>query len=336
MFTSFIQRDTAYQKLEHLRKFNSYGLQLEERKATVAENDLNAENPEAENDINPIIDYKNVNFEKRKEKIQTIISLKDFSDGTYEIILDQDFEEIRALEFLAVFLGLDNVCSNGDKNYPGVTATLFQIEMMSYEIGSVEPALPCLRGNLEPMSWAKEYKSTNTFKQEIKGNPLGGGCVFVTEMLSMYIKTPFHITIYKDCISAGPPFTDTFMMRFEYNIIEIPGLIPSTKFTTGYYFKELKSCMWGGIIKSESYKRSVFFSENVQVPYIDAGVDLYKENLDTKLDYSFVIEDVIDEDPEVQIKNLKIEMLEQLASIKSKNGDTITHMSTDLKSLERK
>ena len=45
---------------------------------------------------------------------------------------------------------------------------------------------------------------------------------------------------------------------------------------------------------------------------------------------------MIDEDPEVQIKNLKIEMLEQLASIKSKNGNTITEMSTDLKSLERK
>ena len=75
-----------------------------------------------------------------------LISMKDYPDS-YDMVLEQDFEDVRALEFLAIYLGLDNVCSKDNKNYPGVQEEIFRNEMMTYEYGSFDPPLPCFRGN---------------------------------------------------------------------------------------------------------------------------------------------------------------------------------------------
>ena len=185
------------------------------------------------------------------------------------------------------------------------------------------------------MSWAKEFKITNNFKQKIEKSVFAN-CVWVSESSNMYILSPFHIKIYNSVISSGPPFSDSFIMHFRYNIIEIPGPNPSTKFRIEYSFQIVKSVMWTSVIKSESMKRSAFWAEHVTVPYIQAGIDLYYENPQTRLDYNFHIEELIEEEPEIQIRNLKTEMLDQLNNLKAKNTERLSGMSTDLKSLEKK
>jgi len=298
IFTSFLQRDTAFSKFEHLRKFNSYGLILQEQKDKNIDNE--EENDEENKDENSITDYDNININKRREYIEQFISNKDYPEYKHHMA-DFEFENVTALEVMAIFFGLNNVGNNETKKYPGALYECFACEKISFELGDFVPPLPNLQGTLEPISWGKEYNRTNTYSQKIEKNPFGNQ-VFCTENVSLYILSPFHIKFMIDINSSGPPFSDTFVAQICYEFYENPGLPLITKLISSLNIKVLKETMWTGMIKSETLKRTTFFVESILINYLTDGVEVYKENEESRLKYKFDIQEMIDEDPETQIK----------------------------------
>lgn len=135
-------------------------------------------------------------------------------------IQTEEIEGVTALETLAIWLGLDGVCTGeGMPAYLGSLVESWKSECMSWEPGTFEPPLPGLCGTLEPISWAKEFKTVNTYAQKLTNTPFGNE-IFITENVSLYMVTPFDIRMYIEISNKGPPFTDTFSVHCKYTIKE--------------------------------------------------------------------------------------------------------------------
>jgi hypothetical protein len=76
--------------------------------------------------------------------------------------------------------------------------------------------------------------------------------------------------------------------------------------------------------------------ENVMVPFLIQGIDFYNEHAATKLQYKFDIQEMVDDDPETQLRNLRSEMHETVSDLKKKNAGEREEMSGWNRSMETK
>jgi hypothetical protein len=129
IFTSFLQRDSAFTKLEYLRKFNSY----ENQNSAGMQRGL--ANPDGDDADDPaeggLSDYQNENFLKRTERIEYLINSRDHMEPTDDIHTEE-LEGVTALETLAIWLGLDGVCTGeGMPAYLGSLVESWKSECMN-------------------------------------------------------------------------------------------------------------------------------------------------------------------------------------------------------------